>query len=114
MNYKNSFLIRLGYLDYVHLKYVNTGGDCEGCLMHPDFALEYPRITDRIWLELITLLNINTSKRLYVCDLEDLKTQTLKGLISCHSEMGAVVGGCDFKELQDILVEQVQALFKEG
>lgn len=75
--------------------------------------LQYPQINDSIYLELVAILNMNTSQRLYIEDVEDLKVQTLKGLISCYSEMGAVVGGCDFKELQDILVEHVQELFKE-
>lgn len=31
-------------------------GDCEGCSRYPDFALDYPQITDRILLELIRII----------------------------------------------------------
>jgi hypothetical protein len=82
---------------------------CLACLYFDDV---YPQINDSIYLELVAILNMNTSQRLYIEDVEDLKVQTLKGLISCHSEMGAVVEGCDFKELQDMLVQEVQKLFK--
>lgn len=32
-------------------------GSCEGCSRYPDFALDYPQITDRILLHLLCILN---------------------------------------------------------
>lgn len=32
-------------------------GNCEDCSRYPDFALEYPQITDHILLELICIIN---------------------------------------------------------
>ena len=61
-------------------------GDCEGCLMYPDFALDYPQITDTHYLKLICELSkckafFNNFYRFQNVDIEQLKEQVLTDCI---------------------------------
>lgn len=73
-------------------------GGCEGCSRYPDFALDYPKITDRILLELICMAN---HESVYI-DLEGTDVEALK-----NSLLG------NFIYFKGIIPKyQVQALFK--
>ena len=78
-------------------------GNCEGCLMYPDFAVDYPQISDRILLELICILNENTTldETYYqgASTVKELKKLVLKDLIKTKDNFDTI--------------QQVQKLFKE-
>ena len=77
-------------------------GDCEGCLMYPNFALDYPEITDRILLELICILTKFYGELvLEQClDVNNLKEQVLNIFIRTS--------------YKDNFKHQIRTLFEEG
>lgn len=73
------------------------------------YIKEYPKITDRILLELICIHNIYLGTNLYSLDYKSLKEEILKDLIS-EQELRELKKDC----VSDDMLHQVQALFGEG
>ena len=82
-------------------------GDCEGCLMYPDFALDYPQITDRILLGIIAKImwsyscTQNDFDAYEVHTVDNLKEAVLKHAIELSKNDAYVYWG-------------VRTLFEEG
>ena len=81
-------------------------GDCEGCPRYPDFALDYPQITDRILLELICILG-NTSYFLITDDGLPIDVDGLKKSVLHSLTLQAKV------DKNKVLKYQVRTLFEE-
>ena len=87
-------------------------GDCEACLMYPDFALDYPQITDRILLELICILSewrtyLHSSYTIKANNTLNLKQDVLKDFLELFKWY-------EFKKCEKSLEHKVRTLFEEG
>ena len=73
--------------------------NCKGCPFWEIINTEYPRITDRILLELICVHSTYSEPRLCATNIEAIKRQVLRDLINDNEE--------------ENLKQQVRSLFKE-
>ena len=84
-------------------------GNCENCLRYPDFALDYPQITDRILLNLICIANQYEYYSIST-NIKNIQAQTLRILIKAKKYLKDTYShqGC-----HNSLVRKVRKLFKE-
>ena len=84
-------------------------GNCENCLRYPDFALDYPQITDRILLNLICIANEyeNYSE---TTNIENIQARTLRMLLKTEKYLQDTYSSQDW---HNELVRKVHKLFKE-
>ena len=84
-------------------------GDCEGCLHYPNFALDYPQITDRILLNLICIAN-EYENYPETTNMKNIKERTLRILLRAEKFYDKNHYGSDRQYKK--LIKQVRTLFK--
>lgn len=84
--------------------------DCVNCQYHEVYKIDYPRITDRILLELICIANQHEIYPIST-NIKNIQARTLRILLRTEKLYKKYYGS---DGLYKKLVKQVRTLFKEG